>query len=486
MSAESVRLFTAFAVVGLDFGSIAKAPAANLASKSYFRVRYLYPKNDVTIRLSRSICEFGFPENPHELFNLRQDLSRSAYYTFLLTNEDGTKLYGHCLRTFPLGPKKRHDVGRRHPECLCFLSRTHHRSFFEALLSVAAYCRWYVNLPTLIKRLEQIKVPDAYVGSYILPRPLDLISQLPPLLPVLTAFTGQQVLQIVASLLTERSMIFVSSRINRISPTIFAALSLLYPFQWQNILLPVMGDRHINVAFSPTPFVLGMLRYQYDQLMQSGMPLESVVVADIDRSTVTLVGDTDRVARHGLDASIPTIGDSGQVFGIGNMSSKHGTFNSLRLRTDVLSFMAQGDGEKVVSGTLLALQSTFNSLVRRSSNRRLQAAAAAGAATASPTGNQSMKDGPHRVNDTENNAGSPRVESDRRGNRGCGALLDERAFRVSFLSFFVRVFRHVSNFARKSSARQAGPKGVKQPMLDIDRFVQATPDPHLRGLSLAR
>ncbi len=54
------------------------------------------------------------------------------------------------------------------------------------------------------------------------------------------------------------------------------------------------------------------------------MPLDSVIVADIDRSTVQLVGDTERDERHGVEGKVPTIGDSSQVFGIGNMSSKHG------------------------------------------------------------------------------------------------------------------------------------------------------------------
>ena len=148
------RLFHAFAVVGLDFGgatTAARAPPATAKTKSYYRVRYLYPKNDLTIKLSRSVCEFGLPENPQRLFRARRDLSTSGFYTFLLTNEDGSHLYGHCLRTLPLGPQRRHDVGRRHPECLCFLSRTNHQPFYEALLTVAAYCRCVLRTPTTIQ-----------------------------------------------------------------------------------------------------------------------------------------------------------------------------------------------------------------------------------------------------------------------------------------------------------------------------------------------
>ncbi len=112
-------------------------------SKSFYRVRYLYPKDEASMRQSRSICEFGFPESPARLFATRHDLSRSSFYTFVLTSEDGSQLFGYCLRTLPLGHLKRHDsVSRRHPECFCFVSRIHHPSFFEALLSVAAYCRW--------------------------------------------------------------------------------------------------------------------------------------------------------------------------------------------------------------------------------------------------------------------------------------------------------------------------------------------------------
>jgi len=135
------RLFHAFAVAGLDFGDLTTAPADDASVKSFFRIRYLYPKNKDTIKLSRSVCQFGFPENAAKLFQLKSDNPQSAFYTFILTAEDGTKLYGHCLRTLPLGSRKQHDIQRRYPECFCFVSRTHHRTFFESLLTMAAYCR---------------------------------------------------------------------------------------------------------------------------------------------------------------------------------------------------------------------------------------------------------------------------------------------------------------------------------------------------------
>jgi hypothetical protein len=77
---------------------------------------------------------------------------------------------------------------------------------------------------------------------------------------------------------------------------------------------------------SLAPFVRSIVRSfcRYDALLASAMPLDSVIVADIDRSTVQLVGDTERDERHGVEGKVPTIGDSSQVFGIGNMSSKHG------------------------------------------------------------------------------------------------------------------------------------------------------------------
>ena len=135
------RLFHTFAIVGVDFGERLGNPKTS-SSSSIFRVRYLYPKNDNTIRLSRQICEFGFPENKETLFQTGTDLSDSHFYTFQLTNEEGSCLYGHCLRTLPIGPQRHHDAGFRHPEVLCFLTRTPHQLFFEALLTIAAYCRF--------------------------------------------------------------------------------------------------------------------------------------------------------------------------------------------------------------------------------------------------------------------------------------------------------------------------------------------------------
>jgi hypothetical protein len=155
---ESGLAFRAFAVVGVDFPDGQPPPPAleepagmdsgagrgggGRARNSMYRVRYLHPKNDQTILLSRRICEFGLPESPRRLFEDKEsDASYAAFYTFVLTEEDGSRLYGHCLRVLPLGPGKRHDAMRRRPEVLCFVSRVHHQLFYEALLTVAAYHR---------------------------------------------------------------------------------------------------------------------------------------------------------------------------------------------------------------------------------------------------------------------------------------------------------------------------------------------------------
>jgi len=87
-------------------------------------------------------------------------------------------------------------------------------------------------------------------------------------------------IDVFASLLMERRMIFTSASLSKLSNCTLAALALLYPFEWQHVLIPILPKKMIDFCCSPTPFVVGLLSSNIPLLRD--LPMEEVVIVDLD------------------------------------------------------------------------------------------------------------------------------------------------------------------------------------------------------------
>ena len=107
----------------------------------------------------QQMLRFCFPESQDELQKLRSPSRPSDFFTFVLTKEDGGRIYGFCQRMLPLGPGRRHDISARLPECHCFLSSFKYHSLFRALLPLMAFARWRSPhaLRAAVARLNKVR-----------------------------------------------------------------------------------------------------------------------------------------------------------------------------------------------------------------------------------------------------------------------------------------------------------------------------------------
>jgi len=72
------------------------------------------------------------------------------------------------------------------------------------------------------------------------------------------------VLHILATLLLERKLIFISKNLSVLSVCVDAVQSMLYPFVWQHTLVPILPQTMTEISSAPTPFILGMLANNVD------------------------------------------------------------------------------------------------------------------------------------------------------------------------------------------------------------------------------
>uniref|UniRef100_A0A8C4QCD3 UDENN domain-containing protein n=1 Tax=Eptatretus burgeri TaxID=7764 RepID=A0A8C4QCD3_EPTBU len=86
----------------------------------------------------------------------------------------------------------------------------------------------------------------------------------------------RQLLRLFASLLMERRVIFTADKLSTLSQCGHAAVAMLYPFSWQHTYVPVLPVSMLDIACSPTPFLLGVLSNALPRLRE--LPLEEAIV----------------------------------------------------------------------------------------------------------------------------------------------------------------------------------------------------------------
>lgn len=222
---------------------------------------------------------------------------RDVSFTFVLTDGDGRKCFGFCRRFQPPG-------GAR-PVSLALLTTRAWFSVFVPLLerlegafvsggvpAVAAVVD-YLNMKDISGASDRqqrfvthiVPMIDGSFFELRAPRVSDNALDDVPYITLFRTLFVSHVLAVFEALLFERRVIFVSKDYLRLSHCIFAAASLLFPFQWQHIFIPILPRALLDVCCAPMPFVVGVHVSCMPQLQR--MPLESTVFVDLDRNTVT-------------------------------------------------------------------------------------------------------------------------------------------------------------------------------------------------------
>lgn len=111
-----------------------------------------------------------------------------------------------------------------------------------------------------------------------------------PLLPLLQALGPEQLFLLLSAVLCERRVIFVSGDAETLSQSVLAAASMVLPFSWQHIFIPLLPSGLLDYAQAPMPFMLGVRRNQLPQLERMGAALSDCVVVDVDQGTLRTAG----------------------------------------------------------------------------------------------------------------------------------------------------------------------------------------------------
>ncbi|KAG9270013.1 DENN domain-containing protein 2C [Astyanax mexicanus] len=309
---QQEQLFQLFVVV-----SLRKRSPGNTY---YPEVTQQFPtKFEKSSRLSRE-AEDRLKAIPSFCFPDAQDWRPSAdanseTFSFVLTGEDGSRWFGYCRKILPCGK------GKRLPEVHCIISRLGCFNLFAKILEevkrrreiapalVHPFMRSVMEAPFPAPgRTITVKsfLPGSGNEELTLCRPVDSRLEHVDFESLLQCLSVGRLLQVFASLLLERRVIFVADKLGTLSRCAHSALALLYPFTWQHTFVPVLPASMLDISCSPTPFLLGVLSPSLPQLLD--LPIEEVLIVDLcaDKFVVQL-GDEDCILPSKLQAALQEV-----------------------------------------------------------------------------------------------------------------------------------------------------------------------------------
>ncbi|CAK6445573.1 unnamed protein product [Pipistrellus nathusii] len=221
------------------------------------------------------------------------------HFTFALTDLTGTRRFGFC----------RLRAGAH--SCLCILS--HHPWFevFYKLLNTVGdllaqdQVSEVEELLSLLQRTLPETQASVELGSGVMVssgpsrmppapgniRPLSCFvapdaGRLPSipenrnLTELVVAVTDENIVGLFAALLAERRVLLTASKLSTLTSCVHASCALLYPMQWEHVLIPTLPPHLLDYCCAPMPYLIGVHASLTERVLEKG--LEDVVMMNVD------------------------------------------------------------------------------------------------------------------------------------------------------------------------------------------------------------
>ncbi|NWW76180.1 DEN2C protein, partial [Climacteris rufus] len=309
---QEQRLFELFVVVSLHKKASEVTYTPQIIQQFPSKPEHPFRQSKDTEERLKVIPKFCFPD-PKDWFPASE--LKSETFSFVLTGEDGSRWFGYCKKLLPEGK------GKRLPEVYCIVSRLGCFNLFSKILDEVEKRR--EMSPALVQPFMRsvMEAPFPAPGRTIalrsflpgagdevmeLCRPLDSRLEHVDFECLFQCLSVSHTVQVFASLLLERRVIFVADNLSTLSKCGHAAVATLYPFTWQHTYIPVLPASMIDIVCSPTPFLIGILSCSLPQLQD--LPIEEVLIVDLCADKfLQEVSDEDEILPHKLQAALVQI-----------------------------------------------------------------------------------------------------------------------------------------------------------------------------------
>uniref|UniRef100_A0A915HXI0 UDENN domain-containing protein n=1 Tax=Romanomermis culicivorax TaxID=13658 RepID=A0A915HXI0_ROMCU len=240
------------------------------SSTSTPSIIYKYPEDYFEEKILKHVVEFAFPCRISKPLYFSEAVQ---LFSFVLTNVEGKYTFGYCRHA----PKSN--------TCLCFLSALPWSEFFYKLLNQIASLSNSIDNAKIVEnsRVESICPDDSKLPK---------IPDNRHLTEYYNAVDEQNMIAIWASMLCERRIIMIGSKLGRLTSCILAANLLIYPMHWYvlKFCMPDMTLKNticftrllIYLSFSaPMPFLIGVPSVNYAKAIKE-IDMSDIVTLNID------------------------------------------------------------------------------------------------------------------------------------------------------------------------------------------------------------
>eukprot|EP01125_Pyxidicula_operculata_P001589 TRINITY_DN11437_c0_g1_i1.p1 TRINITY_DN11437_c0_g1~~TRINITY_DN11437_c0_g1_i1.p1 ORF type:complete len:908 (-),score=115.64 TRINITY_DN11437_c0_g1_i1:17-2740(-) len=253
-----VDLLDYFLVINFD-------PKADKRTK----IVHHYPEKFQDETIKDTVPQFCWPEDDINV----SEKKNSEEFSFILTVLDGSKKFGLCRRYF-----NSNNDPNFIPMCFCVISTWSSTSLYQQVLDVIdiLWAESGINdVMDFVKLLFQKSVPErgetiavefqrsqsTKLQTYRFTRssnPYDYLDYV-SFEKLFKYLSVDAVVNTFILLLKESRIIGVGKSISQISDCMNAITSLLYPFTWQHIFIPILPRALLEFVEAPMPYLIGIL-----------------------------------------------------------------------------------------------------------------------------------------------------------------------------------------------------------------------------------
>ncbi|XP_019911176.2 DENN/MADD domain containing 2Db isoform X2 [Esox lucius] len=237
----------------------------------------------------------------------------SETFSFVLTEVDGSRKNGYCRRLLPSGK------GARAPEAYCIISRVACFGLFSKIFDEVEKRR-QISMAMIYPFMQSLReapfpapgntvkiksfIPESGTEIISLTRPLDSWLEHVDFRTLFRCLKDEEVLQVFASAVLERRIIFIAEELSTLSQVLHAVAALLYPFTWQHTFISIVPSVLIDVVMAPTPYLLGVQRHKLDEVIDQSDMLIVDLTEGADNTFITCIGDESTILPEKLQMEL--------------------------------------------------------------------------------------------------------------------------------------------------------------------------------------
>ena len=241
------------------------------------QVQFKHPQTDEQDQI---IFQFCFP---NELVGTQRE--KRETFSFVLTGSDGMRQYGYCLR----------EIHPSFTDCFCLIAPHGSFRFYNEIIQLF---KQHIGQKTKLTELAEclLKLSYPFPDSSVLIKTPSITKSIkrsgddtfadPSVVSVCSLvdrFGASEVVDLLSHIMLERKLLFVGDDLSVISNTISTFLSLLCPFVWQHVLIPLLPKSLVTYCAAPMPYIIGCLRELYPQVVMECGDLSDVFIIDITK-----------------------------------------------------------------------------------------------------------------------------------------------------------------------------------------------------------